>query len=527
MKRTRCINRFAVVKFVIILVVIILVLNCSPSDDKISAVSEPILKAVTETGPAEYISEKVLEGDWFAQAHVTAAGDLPHAAFVFAKPSPDKRHIALHLYPDRTELVRQEDEKSKILSSYPGAGGLPWRFSARKRGAYYFFEVNGSYLGFTFHPSANIGATGRVRTVTEPEGTSLGMSFPSPGKHELQEFIVRPISLGERQADPIAVPGRKGSWNEAEAFPGAVLRHDDLYYLYLNGTDWTSEKLEGGGNTRVGLATSRDLYHWDLAPGGVVLDLGPEGAWDSTLVMVNGAVSTPDGRFAVTYMGFDGKTWSGIGLATSLHPTGPFIKHPENPVLGLGSWEIMMHEHTLYRDQDHYILFYTGFDGNGDRGGIATSEDLVHWIKDPTNPVFLPEGPDRFDSLHLRPRSLFRLGDYYYLFYEGAGTRPKFSPDEGGVQFQDQLIFDSIGLARSKDLHLWERHPWNPIIPPTGGTSFDALWTGWPHAVLRPDGLFVLYAASDAWGFAKKQGRVCSGLIRFDFQELENWLSEH
>src|SRR5205807_495722 len=129
-------------------------------------------------------------------------------------------------------------------------------------------------------------------------------------------------------------------------------------------------------------------------------------------------------------------------------------------------------------------LMYTGFDGKqGDHGGLAESEDLIHWEKDPANPVFLGAGPGRWDSLHLRPRSLFRHGEYYYLFYEGAGMRTKFFDDEGGVQHGKQLVFDSIGLARSRDLHRWERFPWNPAIPQTGQTSFDALWTGWPHAV--------------------------------------------
>lgn len=167
---------------------------------------------------------------------------------------------------------------------------------------------------------------------------------------------------------------------------------------------------------------------------------------------------------------------------------------------------------------------YVGYEGKpGDRGGLATSRDLVHWHQDSANPVFTTSGSNRFDSLHIRPGSLFRYMSYFYLVCEGAGTRPEFSPTEAGVSAGDQLESDTIGLARSQDLHTWERYPCNPAIPQTDGTSFDALRTGWPHAILRPDDVYVLYACSDAWGFGRKQGRVRTGLIRFDYRELENW----
>jgi len=485
-----------------------------------------LLQDIQGSEPSRHISPDPVSGDWIAEADIVSAGEPAEAAFIFAIQQEHQTHLALNIHIDRTELTRYTPVGAMSLAVYPGVGPPPWRTKVRRRGAYYFFEVNGIYLGFTFHPSGDLDSSSITPSVVEPEVARMGVHFPSSGGHELRKLWVSTISFGKRTGTPVITPGPPASWNQAEAFPGAVIEYRGTYYLYLNGTDWTSKALEGGGHTRVGMATSQDMIRWKVDSGGTILGLGPKGSWDSTLVMVNGATRTAEGKFAVTYMGFDGKKWSGIGLATADHPAGPFTKWAGNPVLTTvnNSWETVIHEHTLYHDKDKYILFYTGFDGkNGDRGGLAYSRDLIHWTKDPSNPVFVPEGPSRWDSLHIRPRTLFQHGEYFYLFYEGAGMRPKFSKNEGGVEVEGTLVFDSVGLARSKDLHYWERFPWNPAIAQTGEKSFDALWTGWPHAVPLGESVIVLYAASDAWGFARKQGRVYTGLVRFDVQELENW----
>lgn len=494
--------------------------------DAIVGSGHQLLPAIKGIGPApRCMSKGSLAGDWIAQGEIVAAGQPAHATFIFATRPGMKKYLALEVRQDRVELMRHSPSPLS-LAQYAGAGALPWNLKVWRRGAYYFFEINAVYLGFTFHPSGNLEEEPVTSPDIEPQFTHFGVRFPSAGKYLFQKFHASSISFGKRSVVPIISPGLAGSWNQAEVFPGSILRYGQTYYMYLNGTDWTSKSLEGGGHTRTGLSVSNDLVHWTVDPRGVVLGLGPKGSWDSTLVMVNGATRTPDGRIAITYMGFDGKTWSGIGLATGDRPEGPFTKYAGNPVLRAdpNSWDTVIHEHTLYRDGDRYVLFYTGFDGHkGDRGGLAYSHDLIHWTKDPANPVFVDEGPYRWSSLHLRPRSLFRRNEYFYLFYEGAGTRPKFSKHESGVGLKEQLVFDSVGLARSKDLYHWEVFPWNPAIPQTGGKTFDALWTGWPLAVQGPDRLFVYYAASDAWGFARKQGRVSTGLIQIGYQELDNW----
>lgn len=186
---------------------------------------------------AEYLSPEKVEGNWTAEVKITSAGDLAQAAFLFAIQPHSESRLALHLFESRTELVRESRTESKALSSYPGAGSLPWRLAVRRRGPYFLFAVNGKYLGFSFHPSADVGSLRSTKTTHEPRSTQLGLLFPSPGRHAFGKLTVHPLTFGTKIDGPVIVPGARGSWNGPEAFPGAVINVNGTYYLYLNGTD--------------------------------------------------------------------------------------------------------------------------------------------------------------------------------------------------------------------------------------------------------------------------------------------------
>ena len=225
------------------------------------------LQDIQGAGPSQRnISQQAISGDWVAEADIVSAGTPASAAVMFAIRNDAQSYLAFVLGVDHTELVRHSSANPTHLAAYPGAGPLPWKVKVRRRGAYYFLEVNGAYLGFTFHPSGNLDGTSVLPAVVEPEWTRLGVEFPSPGRHEVRGFHARGISFGTRMSAPIITPGPTGSWNQAEVFPGAVVEYNKTYYFYLNGTDWTSTSLEGGGHTRVGLATSEDLVHWKVDP---------------------------------------------------------------------------------------------------------------------------------------------------------------------------------------------------------------------------------------------------------------------
>ena len=174
----------------------------------------------------------------------------------------------------------------------------------------------------------------------------------------------------------------------------------------------------------IGVAVSPDLKQWEghLEPIISYLDTPYDNLY------VSGAVVTDEGRVAIMFSAQKFPEWQGFMLAMADHPMGPFFQHAGNPVYKHFSHA---HEFDLIRAerlQHRYLLFYAGFTPEpqrglaGDRGYLLYSDDLVNWHPDERNPVFGPETLDNWDGVHVRPRSLNRSGDMWYLWYEGCNT---------------------------------------------------------------------------------------------------------
>ena len=85
---------------------------------------------------------------------------------------------------------------------------------------------------------------------------------------------------------------------------------------------------------------------------------------------------------------------------------------------------------------------------NGSRSfGLARSADGLHWERVSSEPV-LSGGPDGWDAAGLEAGSLLKDREGYQLYYTGFN-------ETGNC---------AIGLATSKDLRHWDRHPANPLI---------------------------------------------------------------
>lgn len=176
-----------------------------------------------------------------------------------------------------------------------------------------------------------------------------------------------------------------------------------------------------------------------LSKHGIVLPLGPHGAWDAGMV--------------------------------------------ESPVI----W----YDSTAHR----FAMVYTGYartrkDTRGYKSvarpqvGLAWSDDLLHWTKDRRNPIFGPSGvPGSSDAEGTPGPFVIHAQGQYFLFYFGTT----------GVGYEKGV--KSMHVATSKDLVTWKRYEGNPVISPAGdGWRKDAIWH--PHVMRRGDTYYLFFNAS-------------------------------
>jgi predicted GH43/DUF377 family glycosyl hydrolase len=272
--------------------------------------------------------------------------------------------------------------------------------------------------------------------------------------------------------NPVLQPG-KGSficpiknqtiyWEEKDVFnPAVVVRGDSLYLLYR-----AQDKVgKPEGTSRIGLATSLDGLHFSTYP----------------------------------------------------HP----VLFPDNDPQKKYEWEGGCEDPRITEDQNgQYYMTYTGFDGNLPRLMIATSKDLIRWIK--YGPVFAKA----FQGKYLNKWS--KSGSIVSTYQDGKILATKIN-GKYWMYWGDQNIW----LATSDDLINWEPLEMKPgdkpkiplkdqaaeladlkIIIPTRPGKFDAdLVESGPPAMLTNKGILLLYNGRDS------AGTYTSGQVLMDKQD--------
>lgn len=288
-----------------------------------------------------------------------------------------------------------------------------------------------------------------------------------------------------RSTYPVLSPGRTGEWDEDDVHSHWIFRDQGgKYWMYYNGKQsrglkkgiglaeskdgieftknaknpllisapgtwesdflWKCQVLKFGENDfrmwygghsdglgQVGYAISSDGVNWEKYDRNPVLTIGNSNEWDSKHAEnLRVIYEKSTGEFKGLYFGRKKAGKSAIGLAIS--PDGiNWTKHRDNPVLEplSVSWEEEeISPFHLVKVDDFYILFYEGR-GKSNQWmiGVAYSQDLVNWYRDPRNPLIRPGFPGDFDGEWVSDPSVIIEPDALRLYYGcSAGNGAKY-----------------------------------------------------------------------------------------------------
>ncbi len=256
-----------------------------------------------------------------------------------------------------------------------------------------------------------------------------------------------------------------------------VIRVNRTFYLYYR-TD-----------SSIAVAKSTNGQNWnDLT---TVLAPSPTG-WDSGEV-ISPSLIIDQGTYYLFYEADDASRPGNraVGLATSTNPTGPFTKHPNNPILTPSQpWEgNIVGTPAITKIGATYYLFYHGFSDGKDRGGVAYSNNLLSWTKEANNPI-LDTGPaSSWDSEKVAPSDVYSSATSLWVFYEGYnGTSWRIGLATGTQDPTDRRVKTLTKQPAS-------------ILDLGSPGSFDSHTLQLPTIVLVGPQLWLYYSGNDGQAF--------------------------
>ncbi|MDR1518292.1 MAG: hypothetical protein LBS52_09470 [Dysgonamonadaceae bacterium] len=247
------------------------------------------------------------------------------------------------------------------------------------------------------------------------------------------------------------------------------------------------------------VAESTDLIHWtnprlamgfgregEFDHGGCVIGAFLYDTWD---VKAPHILKKNDGKFFSLYgcyprqgayelrPGYEGVATSDDGLTWKRLGNEPILSIYQKDAK---KWEKdCIYQPWLVEHDGTYYNFYNAADGGVEQSGLALSNDLVHWVRYPCNPIVkVNEGG--YDNTFASDPKVYRDGDHWTMIYFGVG--------KGGA---------SIMIAFSRDLLHWTADP-EPLYKFGGHpTGLDSQYAHKVSLVYNPknDTLYLFYCA--------------------------------
>ena len=178
-----------------------------------------------------------------------------------------------------------------------------------------------------------------------------------------------------------------------------------------------------------GVACSDDGLCWRRAQDRYILSVHePDvGEWEKDCIYQPWLVEH-DGRFYNYYNAKHMPDWiEQMGLATSPDLLS-WTRHSGNPIVRVrpgGYDETFCSDGKVFRDGDHWVMFYFGVGRGGAHIMAAFSRDLLHWTSHP-EPLYRAGGhPGGLDATYAHKTSLlYDAGsETFYMYYCAVGNR--------------------------------------------------------------------------------------------------------
>lgn len=321
-------------------------------------------------------------------------------------------------------------------------------------------------------------------------------------------YDVTPYLTPHKYSKPIIAPsGEPGCFDRVAVDNARIFRHGGRIYMMYIGYD--------GSGYETALAVTDDMLHWKKL--GVILGKNPETGWEAggravSCVMadvdmwgerelyripaVSAIPGNSGGNFAIWYHAYPGIGYEAGAAANTIAISHGaldsweccavplFSKGAEGAWDGAGLYSCwVIDREKYYPDSPHrWIMYYNGKNSASwpwnEQVGIAWSDDLVTWERDPRSPV-LRVSESGWDSAfscgqHVLYDSRRGIWVMYYMGFDGrhAGN----------------------GIALSEDGISWEKYP-EPLIFPGGEGSPDETHAHKPCILYHNGVLYHIFCA--------------------------------
>ncbi len=272
-------------------------------------------------------------------------------------------------------------------------------------------------------------------------GTAIGLFTCPADRFDGETWMEYP-------SNPLIGPGPVGDFDDIGHYAGEIMAVDGQYLFYTTAAShqWKIDIDKGIGRSgkSIGLFKSADGLSFQRV-GMQPLIPPPSGA---------GVVVFNEGLYHLFYNRMRTDGLHDIAVVRSKTPfafdeTTAEVALPAGPQ---GEWDsIQVQNPRVFRDQGVWYMVYGGssrYADNPHHFGVAASRNLVQWVRYQGNPILNRGEEGQWDDCGIWPGAVIRVGETYYLFYEGRCCGEPQAQADARATGRGKYGFSQIGLAK-------------------------------------------------------------------------------